>query len=89
MEKIKGINNPQARNWEERPRTRRISLKGREIRMVRKVEIAREILGFKIFSLKIPLHMSEERVMADTFKIESRVEMTAETIARKAITLAV
>jgi len=89
MEKIKGINKPQARNWEESPRTRRISLKGREKIMVRKVEIAREILGFMILSLKIPLPMSEERVMADTFRIESRVEITAETTARKAITLTV
>ncbi len=50
-----------------------------------RVEIAREILPFITLSFKIPFPMSEVRVIADTFNIESRVEITAETIARKAI----
>lgn len=57
--------------------------------MVMRVEIAREILPLIILSFRIFFPMSEARVMADTFNIESRVEITAETIARKEIVLIV
>lgn len=87
IEKINGTSNPQTRIWDERPRARRISLRGSEKRMVMRVEIAREILPFIILPLSITFPMSEERVIADTFNIESRVEITAEKIARKAIVL--